>query len=43
MSINGVIQTPGDDYSIDGQKIVFQTEPNEDDIIVAKYLLTNLN
>jgi hypothetical protein len=43
VSINGVIQTPGDDYSIDGQKIVFQTEPNEDDIIVAKYLLTNLN
>ena len=38
VSINGVIQTPGDDYTIDGQTINFETAPAANDVVVASYI-----
>ena len=38
VSINGVVQTPGDDYTMDGQTINFATAPASDDVIVAAYI-----
>jgi len=37
--INGVVQTPGDDYTIDGQTIKFTTAPASDDKVVASYIV----
>jgi len=35
--VNGLIQTPGDDFSIDNTNVNFVTEPQNDDKIVAVY------
>jgi len=39
VSVNGVVQTPGDDYSMDGQTIKFETAPSSDDVVVASYIV----
>lgn len=36
--INGVVQTPGDDYTMDGQTIKFTTAPGSSDKVVAAYI-----
>jgi hypothetical protein len=40
--INGLVQVPGDDYTMDGQTIKFTTSPNSDDKVVASYIVFTL-
>lgn len=37
--INGVVQTPGDDYTMNNQDIEFTTAPGINDKIVASYIV----
>ena len=37
--VNGVVQAPGDDYTMDGQTINFTSAPSSDDKVVASYIV----